>query len=72
MDVGSGAMVVLVYVQVAAQDVPCGADAEVYEHDADADFEVGCDGFVVVKGDVFGDQDDDAEDEQGSGVSGAP
>ena len=72
MDVGSGAVVVLVDVEVAAQDVPGGADAEVYEHDADADFEVGGNGFVVVKGDVFGDQDDDAKDEQGSGVTSAP
>ena len=72
MDVGSGAVVVLVDVEVAAQDVPRGADAEVYEHDADADFEVGRNGFVVVEGDVFGDQDDDAKDEQRSGVSGSP
>ena len=62
MDVGSGTVVVLVDVEVAAQDVPRGADAEIDEHDADADFEVGCDGFVVVQSDVFGDQDDDAED----------
>ena len=72
MDVRSGAVVVLVDVEVAAQDVPGGADAEVYEHDADADFEVGCDGFVVVEGDVFGDQDDGAEDDEGGGVTSAP
>ena len=72
MDVGPGAVVVLVDVEVAAQDVPAGADAKVYQHDADADFEVGRDSFVVVKGDVFGDQDDDPKDEQGSRVSSAP
>ena len=72
MDVLTGAVAVLMHVQSAAQDVPSGADAEVDEHDADAEFEVGGDGFVAVQGDVFGNQNDDAEDEERYRMSGAP
>ena len=72
MNMGSVAVVVLVDVELAAQDVPCGADSEVDEHDADAEFEVWCDGFVALQGDVFDDQNDGTEDEERDRVSRAP
>ena len=72
VDVGSGAVVVLVDVEFATQDVPRGADAEIYEHDSDADFEEWSNGFVAFEGEVFSDQNDGSEDEKRDGVSGAP
>ena len=42
VDVRAPAMIVLMQVQFAAQDVPSSADAEVDQHDANAEFEVWC------------------------------
>ena len=72
VDVRADAVVVLVDVEFAAQDVPRGADAEIYEHDSDADFEEWSNGFVAFDCDLIGDQNDGSEDEEGDGVSSSP
>ena len=61
--VRADAVVVLVNVEFAAQDVPRGADAEIYEHDTDACFEEWSNGFVAFDSDLVGDQNDGSEDE---------
>ena len=54
VDVWFFAVAMVVDVQVAPHDVPCGAEAEVYQHDPDPKLEVRGDGFVPAEGGLVG------------------
>ena len=72
VDVATGVALVTVEMQSAAQHVPCGAGTEVYEHDADADLEIGSYRFVPVEHGVFGDEHGGSEDKERKRVAGSP
>ena len=55
MNMWPATVIVLMKMQISAQNVPSGADAEVDEHDADTEFKVRSDRFETVKRGIFGD-----------------